>query len=115
MNYALYFVASVVLSLPVLWVLFLAVMNLKRAKEAGMLSTAAAIIGYPVVWLAYLIDAYCNTFFFTVVMWELPQWQNGEILVTDRLKRTRKTGSGWRKAIADSFVPLLNPYDENHI
>lgn len=115
MTYLTIFLISIPASFPVLWVLYLAVMNLKRAKEAGTLSTTAAIMGYPVVWIAYIVDAYCNTFYFSIRMLELPQWQNGEILVTDRLKRTRKTGSGWRKAVADSFVSLLNPYDEGHI
>lgn len=112
-TFILYFLASIPLSLPVLWLLYLAAMNLKRSKEAGTLSTWAAIFGYPWVWVAYLVDFYCNTLLFTILLWEWPQWQNGELLVTDRLKRTRRIGSGWRLAFANWFVPLLNPFDPN--
>lgn len=111
MTYLICILLSIPLSLPVLWLLYLAVMNLKRSKEAGTLSTWAAIFGYPWVWVAYLVDFYCNTLLFSILLWEWPQWQNGELLVTDRLKRTRRTGSGRRLALANWFVPLLNPFD----
>lgn len=111
MTYLICILMSIPLSLPVLWLLYLAVMNLKRSKEAGTLSTWAAIFGYPWVWVAYLVDFYCNTLLFSLLLWELPQWQTRELLVTDRLKRTRRTGSGRRLALANWFVPLLNPYD----
>lgn len=104
-------------SIYTLWLFFLVAMNLKRAKEAGTLSKSAMVFGYPVVWLGYLIDFFVNTTFMTLLLLELPQWQSGELLVTDRLKRVHKTGSGWRLSIAVWFVPLLNPYDPdgNHI
>lgn len=100
-----------------LWLFFLAGMNLKRAKEAGTLSKTAMVFGYPVVLIGYLIDFFVNTTFMTLLLLELPQWQRGEWLVTDRLKRIHTTGTGWRLSIAQWFVPLLNPYDPdgNHI
>lgn len=116
MSYAIYLLLSVPLSFPVLWILYLATMNLKRAKEAGTLDIRAKVIGYPFLYLfAYPLDFYCNTLLFSLLLWELPKWQNRELLVTDRLKRTRKTGAGWRLAAAEWFVPLLNPYDQDHI
>lgn len=115
MTYLIIFLISIPASLPVLWLLFLAIMNLKRAKEAGTLSKTAMVFGYPWVWIGYLVDAYCNALLFTLILLELPRWKDGEILVTDRLKRIRKTGVGWRLAVADWFVPLLNPFDEGHI
>ena len=115
MIHLIIFLISIPASLPVLWLLFLAVMNLKRAKEAGELSTVAMIFGYPWVWLGYLVDAYCNALLFTLLLWELPRWKDGEILVTDRLKRTRRTGTGWRRSVAEFFVQLLNPFDPGHI
>lgn len=105
------FLASIPLSLPVLWLLYLAVMNLKRAKAAGTLTLRAAMWGYPWLWVGYVVDFYCNTLLFSILLWEWPQWQNRELLVTDRLKRTRRTGAGWRLGVANWFVPLLNPYD----
>lgn len=98
-------------SIYVLWLFFLACMNLKRAKEAGTLSKSAMVFGYPIVLLGYVIDFLVNTTAMTIILLELPQWQIGELLVTDRLKRLHKTGSGWRLFVALWFVPLLNPYD----
>lgn len=40
-------VALMALSLWVLWLFFLAVMSLKRAQQAGLLSMKAKIFGYP--------------------------------------------------------------------
>lgn len=100
-------------SLWVLWLFFLAVMSLKRAQQAGLLSLKAKIFGYPAVWLGYLIDFAVNTVVMTFVLIEWPQWQLKELLVTDRLKRLRHTEkrSGWQRDVAEWFVSLLNPFD----
>lgn len=95
------------LALWMLWVFFLACMNLKRAKEAGQLTKTALILGTPVLWIGYLLDAFVNITLMTVVMWELPK----EWLVTDRLARHHKTSTGWRLAVVLWFEPLLDPYD----
>lgn len=100
-------------SVWLLWVFFLAVMNLKRAKAAGLLSWQAKLFGYPVVWLGYAIDFTVNTLPMSALLIELPQWQLKELLVTDRLKRLRRTDkrSGWQRDVAEWFVTLLNPFD----
>ena len=90
-----------------LWVFYLAVMNLKRAKDAGMLTRTAAVLGYPVLFVGWILDAFVNVFVLTVVMLELPR----ELLVTTRLKRHNRYGHGWRKSFARWFEPLLDPYD----
>ena len=90
-----------------LWVFYLAVMNLKRAKDAGMLTRTAAALGYPVLFVGWILDAFVNVFVLTVLMLELPQ----ELLVTTRLKRHNRYGNGWRKSFARWFEPLLDPYD----
>jgi len=90
-----------------LWIFYLAVMSLKRAKDAGQLSTTAKALGYPVLIVGYLLDCFVNVFVMTVLLLELPQ----ETTVTARLKRHNKDTSGWRKAVALWAEPLLNPYD----
>ena len=95
------------LALWLLWVFFLACMNLKRAKEAGQLTKTALVFGTPVLWIGYLLDAFVNITLMTVVMWELPK----EWLVTDRLARHHKTSTGWRLSVVLWFEPLLDPYD----
>jgi hypothetical protein len=89
-----------------LWVFYLAVMNLKRAKDAGLLSKTAMALGYPVLIFGYLLDCFVNVFVLTLLLLELPR----ETTVTSRLKRHNK-GTGWRKAVAAWAEPLLDPYD----
>ena len=90
-----------------LWIFFLAVMNLARAKDAGQLTTTAKVIGYPVLIVGYVLDCFVNVFVMTFVFLEIPQ----ETTVTSRLSRHYNESNGWRKAIANWAAPLLNPYD----
>ena len=90
-----------------LWIFFLAVMNLARAKDAGQLTATAKIIGYPVLIVGYVLDCFVNVFVMTFVFLEIPQ----ETTVTSRLSRHYNESSGWRKTIAKWAAPLLNPYD----
>ena len=96
-----------VLLLYALWVFFLAVMSLKRAKDAGLLTTTAKCFGYPVLFAGLLLDFLANTLVLTVLLLELPR----EGTVTSRLKRHNATSTGWRKAVAAWAEPLLDPYD----
>ena len=89
-----------------LWVLFIAVMGLKRAKDAGLLTTTAKVLGYPVLIVGYVLDCFVNFTVMTVLLLEIPQ----ETTVTARLSRHNQ-GTGWRKAIAAWAEPLLDPYD----
>ena len=90
-----------------LWILFLAVMNLSRAKKAGQLSKTALILGTPVLIGGYIVDAIVNIFVMSIVLLELPQ----ELTVSARLKRHHKESTNWRLAVILWFEPLLDPYD----
>lgn len=90
-----------------LWVFYLAVMNLKRAKDAGLLTPTAKAFGYPVLFLGLLLDFIANVFVLTLLLAELPR----EGTVTSRLKRHNATSTGWRKAVAAWAEPLLDPFD----
>ena len=98
---------TLILALWLLWVFYLAVMSLKRAKDEGKLSKTALVLGAPVLWVGYLLDAFVNITLMTIVLWEFPR----EILVTDRLIRHSKAESGWRLKVVYWFQPLLDPYD----
>lgn len=95
------------LLLYALWVFFLAVMSLKRAKDAGLLTATAKCFGYPVLFAGLLLDFIANTFVLSLLLLELPR----EGTVTSRLKRHNATSTGWRKAVAAWTEPLLDPYD----
>ena len=91
----------------VLWILYLAVMNLKRVRDEGKLSKLALWLGTPVLFVGYILDAVLNIVVMTVILLELPQ----ELTVSERLKRHNKDVGGWRKAVALWFEPLLDPCD----
>jgi hypothetical protein len=90
-----------------LWIFYLAVMNLKRAKHALLLHKSAVVLGTPVLIVGYLLDAFANVFVFTVLLLEMPQ----ELTVTARLKRHIKESTDWRSGVASWFIPLLDPFD----
>jgi hypothetical protein len=95
------------LLLYALWVFFLAVMSLKRAKDAGLLTTTAKCFGYPVLFMGLFLDFMGNVFVLSLLLLELPR----EGTVTSRLKRHNTTGTGWRKAVAAWAEQLLDPFD----
>jgi hypothetical protein len=96
-----------------LWIFYLAVMNLKRAKDAGLLTKTAMALGYPVLIVGYVLDFWVNITVMTFLLMEFPR----ETTVTARLKRHNNQSSGWRKSVALWAEPLLDPYDPsgNHI
>lgn len=106
------YAALSLLSVYVLWVLYVAVMNLKRVRDANQLSRTATALRYPVFIFGYALDIAVNAVVMSVVLLEPPR----EFTVTARLKR-HKNSNGWRQAVALWFEPLLDPFDPsgNHI
>lgn len=108
MPYALYALYSVV-SLYALWVFYLAVMNLKRAHDAGTLSKLTLALGMPLLFVGLLIDLVVNVLVATVVMLELPR----ELTVSERMSRLVKRDTGWRGKGAcwfcAKFLDLFDP------
>ena len=90
-----------------LWIFFLAVMSLKRAKDMDKLSSTAIFFGTPILVVGYLLDFFVNMTVMTVLLLEIPR----ETTVTSRLSRHNRESTGWRKAIAVWAEPLLDPYD----
>lgn len=101
----LLFMATVILYL--VWMFYLIVMTLKRARDAKTLSPYAAIMAGPIIVVAEAIDAIGNWTFCTVLFLELPR----ETLITSRLKRLI-LGEGWRSGLAGWMcADLLNAFD----
>ena len=98
------------LTMYVLWVFYLAVMGLKRARDAGSLTKWALVFGYPVLIVGYAMDIFVNVTILTVLFLEWPH----ETLVTSRLKRHIIESSGWRETMAAWICGnLLNAFDPN--
>lgn len=100
-------IALAFLSIYVLWLFYLAVMNLKRAKDVGKLTRTAYVLGLPILIIGYLLDALVNLVIFTIILIEIPK----EFLVTARLSRLQH-GTGWRASLAKWFCTnLLDQFD----
>jgi hypothetical protein len=107
MNIFLLFLAAIG-SIYALWIFYLAVMSLKRARDAGEMSITAYRLGLPVLYLGLLIDFLVNVIILSIIMLELPK----EWLVTSRLSRHLSAGTGWRAHVAAWFCTnLLDTFD----
>lgn len=104
---ALYYIAYSFGITYALWIFYLAVMNLKRAKKAGLLNKTALVLGTPVLIIGFLLDFLVNTTVMTLVFLEMPD----ELTVTERLKRHHKESTGWRLRVVLWLEPILDPYD----
>lgn len=104
------YAAIAILSLYALWVFFLAVMNLKQAKDAGTLPKAARALGLPMLIVGYLLDCFVQLTAAVLIFAELPR----ELTVSGRVKRLIESGGGWRKRVAEWFRDvLLAPFDRS--
>lgn len=108
MNYVLTYLAISAASLYALWILFLAVMSLKRPYDDKTISKPALVLGYPLLLIGLLVDLFVNVFVATLVFLELPR----EATVSERLSRLIK-GKGWRRDGAcwfcTRFLDLFDP------
>lgn len=98
----------------VLWVLYIAVMALKRVREAGKLTLSMKVLGYPLLYTGLALDIFVNVVVCTVLLLEFPE----EILVTGRLARHKysddESGIGrWRRGcaafICEQLLDSLDP------
>lgn len=91
----------------VTFILFLAVMMLKRTRDT--LPPIAKRLGYLVLGIGYLVDFAFNMAS-TVPFLDLPR----ELLFTGRVSRLQRT-TGWRARVARWFCAnLLEPFDPGH-
>lgn len=99
---------AIFLGLYLLWVLYLASMNLIASYEVKKIGIVGMIFGMPVVLFGIIIDCLINITVMTLVFLQLPkQW-----LLTDRLKTLIRTDLSWRGDLALWICKnLLNPFD----
>ena len=113
MNTPLYAIAAgglVLYSGYVLWVLYLAVMNLLRVQQAGKLGTVAYCLAWPLLVVALTMDITFNIIVGTLLFLELPNYRR--LTLSARMDHSIRYGSGWRKRNAIWFVlHLLEPFD----
>lgn len=97
------------LALPfVLWLFYLAVMSLARARDAGTISIVAYRLGMPILYTGLALDFATNVLFASALFLELPR----EWTVSARLTRLAALGFGWRCQLARWIgTNLLNDFD----
>lgn len=95
------------LLLYALWIFFLAVMTLKRARDANTLSLTAKAFGYPVLFVGLILDFLANVLVLSPLLLEVPR----EGTASSRLKRHNRKSTGWRKSVAVWAEQLLDPFD----
>jgi hypothetical protein len=94
--------------LYLLWVMYLAVMSLARARDAGTLSTTAKLLGYPLLAVGIVFNVLVNWIILSVLFVEPPR----ETMFTTRVARHCKYGQGWRKRLACWIChDLLDAFD----
>lgn len=95
------------LFLFILWIFFLAVMNLMRVRDNNQLTPIALNLGNVVKYLGLLLDVLANLFIMPFIFLEVPK----EWVVSMRVQR-HYHGEGWRQKLAIWFADnLLNPFD----
>lgn len=95
-------------SIYALWLFYLAVMNLSRAKEAGKLTKTALVLVMPIFLTGYALDIFVNLFVITFLFLEFPK----EWTITGRVKRHLYGSAGWREIVAAWLCfNLLNAFD----
>jgi hypothetical protein len=89
-----------------LWILYLAVMNLKRVRNLGLLHPVVKFLGYPILAVGIFLDVFLNIFVLTVLFLDPPK----DLTISGRLSRYLKNPS-WRTKVAKPFEYLLDPFD----
>ena len=101
----------IILSLYTLWIFYLAVMSLYRAKKENKLTKVSLILGYPILIIGATLDLLINVIIFSIIFLETPK----ELLLTHRLSRHIKKSNGYRFKLAKWICSnLLDNFDPNH-
>ena len=105
-NHILIYLASSLAITYGLYVFYCAVMNIKRVRDMGKLTTLGKVFGYPTLVIGLILDLLVNVFVMSIILVEIPQ----ELTVTSRLKR-HQASTGWRLSVVKFFEPVLDPLD----
>ena len=97
-----------VLSIWTLWVIYAAMMRLKQVRDAGKLTVAMKVLGYPVLLFGLVIDLVLNVTVGSLLFLEIPR----EYTLSERLWRHSQESTGYRQKVAEVIrVNLLDAID----
>lgn len=96
------------------FVFFVALISLRDMRDSGRLAGlhwSVAGFAYSALAVGLMLDVALNWTVFTVIMLEIPQ----ELLTTQRVRRHKRFGSGWRQRLACWVCRnYLTPIDPTH-
>lgn len=94
----------------VLWLFYLAIMNLKRAKDAGTMTPVARVLGYGIAVPGLILDVIVNVTVGTVLFLDAPHLSR--LTLSARMSWYYNNDTGWRRDLSEWFArSLLNTYD----
>lgn len=94
-----------------LWIFYTAIMRLKMVRDAGGLTLAMKVFGYPALVVGLVLDFAVNVVLGSLVFLELPR----EWTLSGRLWRL-SNDEGWRQRLAVSLrVALLDSIDPSGV
>lgn len=93
----------------ILWIAYLAIMNLKKARDENTLTKFTYYFSFPLLFMGYLLDIIINFLVGTVVFVDLPR----EFTLSSRLSRyVDDQPKSWRADVAKVLAKnLLDPFD----
>src|SRR5579872_1506832 len=101
LDYILYAIGGIY----TLWFFYVAVMDMRSARDAGTLTLAAKIMGYPIMFAGLAVDFIVNLTIAPVIFLDWPR----ELTVSGHIQRLVDGPAGWRKSLATWFaINLLN-------
>jgi hypothetical protein len=105
-------ILSIVFSAWVLWVIYTAMMRLKQVREAGKLTLAMKVLGYPVLFFGLVIDFLLNAIPGSIIFMEWPR----EYTLSERLWRHSQESTGYKQKVAELIrVNLLDAIDPSGV
>jgi len=109
--FALEYMAYALAAIYGLWFFYLAIMNLKRAKDAGTMTPFAKVFAYGIAVPGFLLDIAVNVVIGTVLFLELPHYKR--LTLSARMSyHYVPRSTAWRSRLAHWFARnLLDPYD----
>jgi hypothetical protein len=103
----IYLLPIALASLYILWLMYLAIMNLKRVMDDGKMTPVAKYLASPIYYFGWVLDVLVNWVVLSIILLEPPH----EYTFTARLKR-HALNEGYRGKFARWMaVNLLDPYD----
>jgi hypothetical protein len=106
----IYTIISIIAAFYLLWTLFLAYASVNLAYTKKIAPKYVIWLSAPILVAGLCVDVAINVILMTIIMAEFPK----EYTVSTRIHRHRSS-TGYRKFIANLFVPFLNSFEKDHV